>query len=53
MSIPLEEANAPLEVLDRLLPALRYRGVFNAEFKYDERDGLFKLLDSIRAPRVA
>jgi predicted ATP-grasp superfamily ATP-dependent carboligase len=45
VSIPLEEMQAPLEILDRLLPALRYRGVFNAQFKYDERDGLFKLLD--------
>lgn len=45
VSIPLEEARAPLEILDRLLPALRFRGVFNAQFKYDDRDGLFKLLD--------
>jgi D-aspartate ligase len=45
VSIPLEEVKAPLEILDRLLPALQYRGIFNAEFKYDERDGLFKLLD--------
>ena len=45
VSIPLEEVKAPLDILDRLLPALRYRGVFNAQFKYDERDGLFKLLE--------
>ena len=45
VSIPLNEAKAPIEILDQLLPALRYRGVFNAQFKYDERDGLFKLLD--------
>jgi len=45
VSISLEEARAPLDILDRLLPALHYRGVFNAQFKYDERDGLFKLLE--------
>jgi D-aspartate ligase len=45
VSIPLSEAKAPIEILDQLLPALRYRGMFNAQFKYDERDGLFKLLD--------
>jgi ubiquinone/menaquinone biosynthesis C-methylase UbiE len=28
-----------------LLGALRYRGVFNAQFKYDERDGRFKILE--------
>lgn len=45
VSIPLEEATAPLEILHRLFPALRYRGVFNAQFKYDDRDGVFKLLE--------
>lgn len=44
-SIALEEAKAPLDILHRLLPVLRYRGVFNAQFKYDDRDGLFKLLE--------
>jgi predicted ATP-grasp superfamily ATP-dependent carboligase len=45
VSIPLDEARGPLEILERLLPALRFRGVFNAQFKHDGRDGLFKLLD--------
>jgi predicted ATP-grasp superfamily ATP-dependent carboligase len=45
VSIPLAEAKALVHTLDRLLPALRYRGIFNAQFKYDERDGLFKLLE--------
>jgi D-aspartate ligase len=35
----------PIERLDRLLESLKYRGVFEAEFKYDERDGEFKLLE--------
>jgi len=45
LNIPLEEVKAQLDILDRLLPALRYRGVFCSEFKYDERDGVFKLLE--------
>jgi predicted ATP-grasp superfamily ATP-dependent carboligase len=39
------EASVPIGVLARLLPALRYRGVFSAEFKRDQRDGLFKLIE--------
>jgi len=34
-----------VESLDRLFAHLSYRGVFEAEFKYDERDGRFKLLE--------
>lgn len=33
------------ETSERLLGALHYRGVFDAAFKYDERDGLFKILE--------
>jgi D-aspartate ligase len=45
VSIPLGEACAPVETVNRLLEALPVRGIFNAQFKYDERDGLYKLLD--------
>ncbi|MGH7267099.1 MAG: ATP-grasp domain-containing protein [Candidatus Rokuibacteriota bacterium] len=45
VTIPLDQARAPLGILNRLLPALQYRGVFNAQFKYDDRDGLIKLLE--------
>jgi len=45
VSISSNEAKTLLDILDQLLPALRYRGIFSAQFKYDERDGLFKLLD--------
>ena len=31
--------------LERLLRGIDYRGVFSAEFKHDERDGLFKILE--------
>ena len=45
VSIRPEEVPAAMDVVKRFLGALRYRGVFDAEFKYDERDGLFKVLE--------
>jgi len=45
VSIPLEEMREAVQAVRHLLGALRYRGVFNAEFKYDERDGRFKILE--------
>ena len=44
-SIPLEEVRAAEESLRRLLSGIGYRGVFSAEFKYDARDGLYKILE--------
>jgi len=34
-----------VQAVRHLLGALCYRGVFNAEFKHDERDGRFKILE--------
>lgn len=31
--------------IDRLLAGVKYRGIFSAEFKYDARDGQYKLLE--------
>jgi D-aspartate ligase len=45
VSVPLEEVAGAVASLQRLLQALAYRGIFSAEFKYDERDGFFKLLE--------
>ena len=45
VSVPLGRVRAAVESLDRLLAHLSYRGVFEAEFKYDARDGQFKLLE--------
>jgi len=45
VSAPLDRVRAAVECLDRLFAHLSYRGVFEAEFKYDERDGQFKLLE--------
>ena len=45
VTIPLEEAAQALESLDRIFADLNYKGIFSAEFKQDERDGQFKLLE--------
>jgi predicted ATP-grasp superfamily ATP-dependent carboligase len=45
VSVPLDRVRPAVESLDRLLAHLSYRGVFEAEFKYDGRDGQFKLLE--------
>ncbi|MGH7264376.1 MAG: hypothetical protein ACREMB_05900 [Candidatus Rokuibacteriota bacterium] len=45
LSIRPQEVAAAMALVERFLGALHYRGVFDAEFKYDERDGLFKLLE--------
>jgi predicted ATP-grasp superfamily ATP-dependent carboligase len=45
VSVPVDRVRGAVESLDRLLAHLAYRGVFEAEFKYDERDGLFRLLE--------
>ncbi|HEX9479652.1 MAG TPA: hypothetical protein VGA90_12870 [Methylomirabilota bacterium] len=45
VSVPLDRVRAAVESLDRLLADVSYRGVFEAEFKYDARDGQFKLLE--------
>lgn len=45
VTIPLAEVSGAVETMRRLLGGVGYRGVFSAEFKLDERDGLFKLLE--------
>jgi predicted ATP-grasp superfamily ATP-dependent carboligase len=44
-TIPISEVAAAAASLQRLLEGIGYRGVFSAEFKLDERDGLFKILE--------
>ena len=44
-SIPLASVAAAEATLRGLLSAIGYRGVFSAELKHDERDGVFKLLE--------
>lgn len=45
VSLPLAEVKPAVESLARLLEHVHYRGVFSAEFKWDERDREFKLLE--------
>jgi D-aspartate ligase len=45
VTIPLVEVSGAVETITRLLAGIGYRGVFSAEFKLDERDGLFKILE--------
>ena len=37
--------NQVSELAQRLLGAIRYRGIVDMGFRYDQRDGLYKLLD--------
>ena len=45
VSVPLTDVREAVTMVDRLLAGLRYRGVFSAEFKVDERTGEFKILE--------
>jgi len=44
-SIELSEIRGAEQSLRKLLRMVQYRGIFNAEFKYDHRDKQFKLLE--------
>jgi predicted ATP-grasp superfamily ATP-dependent carboligase len=45
MSVRADEVGDAAQSVERLLSEVGYRGVFSAEFKYDQRDGRFKLLE--------
>jgi len=45
VSVEPNEAQGALETVETLLGDGTYRGIFSAEFKRDERDGLFKILE--------
>jgi D-aspartate ligase len=45
VSLSLADVRPAIASLARLLEHLAYRGVFSAEFKWDTRDGQFKLLE--------
>lgn len=45
ISIPIQEVKPVLDDLYRLFATTAYRGIFNAEFKLDARDGRFKLIE--------
>jgi predicted ATP-grasp superfamily ATP-dependent carboligase len=45
VTIPLPDVSEALDALRRLFESLGYRGLFDAEFKLDSRDGRFKILE--------
>lgn len=45
VSVPLDEVSDAAAALERLLERVSYRGIFSAEFKFDARDGFFKLFE--------
>jgi predicted ATP-grasp superfamily ATP-dependent carboligase len=44
-TVPLSEVDEAVASLRELLPELRYRGIFSAEFKLDPRDGCFRIIE--------
>jgi predicted ATP-grasp superfamily ATP-dependent carboligase len=44
-SVPLRNLSGAIFPLEYLLERISYRGVFSAEFKFDERDCAFKLIE--------
>ena len=45
VSVLPETISPAAETTDHLLSSIGFRGIYSAEFKYDERDGLFKILE--------
>ena len=45
VSVSLSEVEPAVASLRTILTAVGYRGIFSGEFKRDERDGLFKILE--------
>ena len=44
-TIPLDQVKEPIRALERIWADLDYRGIFDAEFKYDDRDGHYKIVE--------
>ena len=44
-TVDLGRVAGAVETIRTLCAVLRYRGIFSAEFKYDDRDGRFKILE--------
>ena len=44
-TIALNEVQGAVDPLERIWSATKYCGVFDAEFKYDQRDGQFKIVE--------
>jgi D-aspartate ligase len=44
-TVPVDQVRGAIDSIERMWSALNYRGIFSAEFKYDDRDGQFKILE--------
>ena len=44
-TVPLDEVRGAIGTIEKMWLELEYRGIFSAEFKRDDRDGLFKILE--------
>ncbi len=44
-SIPLQRVAAARQILDDIVAATAYTGILSAEFKYDHRDALYKVIE--------
>lgn len=45
VTIPMAEVSPAVAAVRQLLAGVDYRGIFNVEFKYDARDGQFKIIE--------
>jgi D-aspartate ligase len=45
VTIPLAEVAPAVADMRRLTEAVGYRGIFNVEFKFDDRDGTFRIIE--------
>ncbi len=45
VGIPLEEVSEAVEAVKRITADISYRGIFNIEFKFDARDGHYKIIE--------
>ena len=45
ISVPLKDVQGAVDSLRSLLQEIQFRGIFSAEFKLDERDGEFKIIE--------
>lgn len=52
VTIALDEVDPAVRMARRLLAELDYRGIFNVEFKYDDRDGEFKIIEVNARPFI-
>jgi D-aspartate ligase len=44
-TVPIEQVRGAVDSIERMWAALPYRGIFSTEFKFDDRDGLFKIIE--------